>query len=136
MSDPWDDAEWDKLFSSAESQAWLEEMGKRVREARRRGKVKRLRIRDLYRPPVPTRHTCPVCHWKYCEQAPRDHYICPSCGTHFGYDDDITSIKELRARWFAGGRKWWSHYYEDRRKQKALASGFHRRRRMVRLKKR
>lgn len=131
----WDDAEWDKLFSSAESQAWLEKMAERVRLLRRRKRIRPMEIRYLYRPPVPSRYKCPVCHWKYCEQPPRDHYICPSCGTHFGYDDDGTSIKELRARWFAGGRKWWSLYYEDKRKQKALASGFHRGRRMVRLKK-
>jgi rubredoxin len=67
------------------------------------------------------RHTCPVCGYPDLEQppwandAPSDE-ICPSCGTHFGYDDFAGGdagrreqvYRALRADWKAGGARWFS----------------------------
>ncbi len=42
------------------------------------------------------KHRCPT------------YAICPSCGTEFGYDDDVLSHTELRERWIRAGMDWWS----------------------------
>lgn len=52
-------------------------------------------------------HTCPVCGYGELTDLPEHFSICPSCGTEFGYDDDMASHAELRQRWIAGGAKWW-----------------------------
>lgn len=53
-------------------------------------------------------YLCPVCGYDQLREPPQDHSICPSCGTHFGYDDFTTSHQELRRRWIAAGARWWS----------------------------
>src|SRR5439155_11226242 len=50
---------------------------------------------------------CPVCGYEM-EAPPRDHRICPSCGTEFGVHDVNASIPELRDAWIGTGPKWWS----------------------------
>lgn len=34
------------------------------------------------------------------------YYICPSCGTEFGYHDATKSFDEIRAVWLASGGLW------------------------------
>ena len=53
-------------------------------------------------------YTCPVCEYDKLVDPPEDHEICPSCGTHFGLDDDQRSHADLRAAWIAAGRPWFS----------------------------
>jgi hypothetical protein len=51
----------------------------------------------------------------WTDTGPSDE-ICPSCGTHFGYDDaaggDVTQREgryaELRQQWLNAGRPWFS----------------------------
>jgi hypothetical protein len=68
------------------------------------------------------RYACPVCGYPDLEEppwvndAPSDE-ICPSCGTHFGYDDvagggaagQQQTYKRLRAQWMASGSRWFSN---------------------------
>jgi hypothetical protein len=42
------------------------------------------------------------------DDPPRDHNICPSCGTEFGLHDVNATIEELRESWIKAGPKWWS----------------------------
>jgi RNA polymerase subunit RPABC4/transcription elongation factor Spt4 len=63
---------------------------------------------------------CPVCGYPDLFKPPwvgesASDEICPSCGTHFGYDDfDLNEVvretkhRELRQAWVAGGMQWWS----------------------------
>jgi hypothetical protein len=53
-------------------------------------------------------YICPVCGYNELTEPPENFSICPSCGTEFGYDDDMASHDELRNRWIASGAKWWS----------------------------
>lgn len=61
------------------------------------------------------RHICPVCGYDQLEDPPRNHNICNSCGTQFGYDDSTTSHEELRRRWVEEGMNWWSIYTDPPR---------------------
>jgi hypothetical protein len=68
-----------------------------------------------------TAFLCPVCGFAGLEEppwsdaAPSDE-ICPSCGTHFGFDDAAKGDaarrearhRELRERWKAAGCPWFS----------------------------
>jgi len=57
---------------------------------------------------------CRVCGYTALDELPYDKYgcasfgICPSCGTEFGYDDDINTHLKLRQRWVENGMNWWS----------------------------
>lgn len=51
---------------------------------------------------------CPVCGYNKLLHPPKDHYICPCCGTEFGFDDDAYSHEELRREWIAKGMLWFS----------------------------
>ena len=66
-------------------------------------------------------HTCPVCGYPGLYERPwsgesASDEICPSCGTHFGYDDWAEgdpgarpmAHAELRAKWLQAGRPWFS----------------------------
>jgi rubrerythrin len=66
-------------------------------------------------------HTCPVCGYPNLRSEPwrgdlPSDEICPSCGTHFGYEDfaggDPTrrpaEYASLRAKWKAAGFPWFS----------------------------
>lgn len=67
------------------------------------------------------RYVCPVCGYDCLYEPPwsdgvGSDEICPSCGTHFGYDDSASGDaglrearhRELRARWMDGGCCWFS----------------------------
>ena len=51
-------------------------------------------------------YTCPVCGYRCLENPPEDHFMCPSCGTEFGYDDVGHSHTELRRLWIMLGANW------------------------------
>ena len=58
---------------------------------------------------------CPVCGFDKLTQPPEDHYICPCCGTEFGYEDYAATFdgrfqrwQELRQRWINAGMPWFS----------------------------
>jgi hypothetical protein len=61
-------------------------------------------------------YQCPVCGYPGLEEPARDEEnvasleICPSCGFHFGFDDDSEGIsyEEWRHRWKAKGMPWFS----------------------------
>jgi|SRR5205809_3691288 len=55
-------------------------------------------------------NTCPVCGYLQMTSPPEDFYICPCCGTEFGYDDSTRSHLQLRNAWLASGAKWFSNY--------------------------
>lgn len=55
-------------------------------------------------------YTCSVCGWPRLRLPPRDHQICPCCGTHFDYDDYGMTHAELREDWAAKGYPWFSRY--------------------------
>jgi hypothetical protein len=65
--------------------------------------------------------TCPICGWPSLEEPPFDEdnegsdEICPSCGAHFGFDDEglwgaplEARFVELRQSWVRAGCPWWS----------------------------
>jgi hypothetical protein len=61
------------------------------------------------------RYGCPVCGFDALDRLPADDAICPSCGTHFGYEDfaetDAAQQQrwwELRDAWFRRGAPWFS----------------------------
>jgi hypothetical protein len=61
-------------------------------------------------------YQCPVCGYPDLDEPPENDAICPSCGTHFGYDDatpkaeDVENIwRSLRHSWGSLGRPWMSH---------------------------
>jgi hypothetical protein len=54
------------------------------------------------------KHTCPVCGYDALARAPVDYYICPCCGTEFGYDDIAHSWDDLRNLWLSKGAPWFS----------------------------
>lgn len=69
--------------------------------------------------------TCPVCGFGGLYEPPWDndaasHEICPSCGTHFGFDDAaggkaderVLAHRTLREKWIEAGSPWFSR---DRR---------------------
>ena len=73
------------------------------------------------------RHLCLVCGYPNLKEPPWRHdsasdEICPSCGTHYGYDDfaggDAAARDEvyrrLRAEWIGGGMVWWSSREQPR----------------------
>src|SRR5437879_5687512 len=49
---------------------------------------------------------CPVCAYPSLPFPPTNYYICPSCGTEFGNDDEDRTHAELRADWIARGAPW------------------------------
>jgi hypothetical protein len=51
-------------------------------------------------------YSCPVCGFGGLEFPPKDHAICPCCGTQFDYDDVTRSHEELRDSWIARGPRW------------------------------
>lgn len=66
-------------------------------------------------------YLCPVCGYDRLDEPPWDNEspsdeICPSCGTHFGYDDAAGGSaaqrqarhRDLRERWKAAGCPWFS----------------------------
>ncbi len=53
---------------------------------------------------------CPVCGYNNLEYPPEDYFICPSCGTEFGYDDFTVTHDELRRRWLDRGAHWFSGF--------------------------
>jgi hypothetical protein len=66
-------------------------------------------------------YVCPVCGYDRLADPPWDNEspsdeICPSCGTHFGYDDAAggdaarrqARHRELRESWIAKGMLWFS----------------------------
>ena len=57
-------------------------------------------------------YTCPVCGYPGLRSNPaeEDHFICPSCGTEFGYDDSSVSHRVLRNEWLQAGAPWFSAY--------------------------
>jgi hypothetical protein len=93
-----------------------------------------------------TRYTCPICGFDALEEPPYEldgqpapvgahgeplvveigsatHLICPSCGFHFGYDDELHLLdvpdnqilieldhifRRWRGQWIAEGMKFWS----------------------------
>lgn len=62
-------------------------------------------------------YTCPVCLFNRMEDPPEDHHICRGCGTHFEYDDDYYTYKQLRTMWDAAGQPrrgdpLWAHWLE------------------------
>ncbi len=42
------------------------------------------------------------------EFPPEDHYICPCCGTQFGYDDVNHSFLQIRNIWLQRGGQWFN----------------------------
>ena len=54
------------------------------------------------------KYQCPVCLYPGLARPPKDDYICPCCGTHFGYDDFSTTWDKLREGWIYGGAVWFS----------------------------
>lgn len=58
------------------------------------------------------KHICPVCGYPEMSEPAYDeykcptYYICPSCGTEFGYHDATKSFDDLRYQWIASGAKW------------------------------
>lgn len=55
----------------------------------------------------PSMSTCPVCGYK-SKRTIEDSYICPCCGTQFGYHDSVFSHSDLRHKWEAKGFPWHS----------------------------
>ncbi len=53
-------------------------------------------------------YSCPVCGFSQMRSAPRNHSICPSCGTEFGYDDFSVSQRTIRNEWLKAGTPWFS----------------------------
>lgn len=61
--------------------------------------------------------TCPVCGYNQLYEPPYDESgvpsdeICPSCGFHFGYDDDevgAIAFELWRVKWIQDGMVWFS----------------------------
>lgn len=58
-------------------------------------------------------YMCPVCGYKNLKKPPKNHVICPSCGTQFGYSDVGPESKAiryagLREYWIKNGKRWHS----------------------------
>lgn len=59
-------------------------------------------------------YVCPVCAYPEMEEPDVDEfgcstfYICPCCGTEFGYTDSTLSHEELRRGWIESGAQWFS----------------------------
>ncbi len=53
-------------------------------------------------------YQCSVCGYSKLIMPPKDHLICPCCGTQFGYHDSVASHEELRKEWIAAGLRWHS----------------------------
>src|SRR5439155_19645602 len=49
---------------------------------------------------------CPVCGFGGLREDARNHDICPSSGTEFGYDDVSRSHEALRIDWLQLGGQW------------------------------
>jgi len=64
------------------------------------------------------KYMCPVCDYDNLELPPRNHEICPCCGTEVGFDDFEKSNQQLRFKWIRGGRLWWSKNVTDDREIK------------------
>jgi hypothetical protein len=60
-------------------------------------------------------YLCPVCGYDEMQSPPEDYYICPSCGTEFGYEDfaetyegRVKQWERLRRRWLLNDMAWFS----------------------------
>lgn len=53
-------------------------------------------------------YQCPVCGYNQMLAPPSNHYICPCCGTEFGYDDFAKAHRALRNEWLSNGAPWFS----------------------------
>lgn len=53
-------------------------------------------------------YNCPVCGFDKLVHPPERFYICPCCGTEFGYDDATLSHPDLRREWINNGLEWFS----------------------------
>lgn len=56
------------------------------------------------------KYNCPVCGYDALAKPPVDYYICPCCGTEFGYDDVAHTWDELRNLWLSKGASWFSKH--------------------------
>lgn len=56
------------------------------------------------------KYLCPICGYNQLNVPPQDDLICPSCGTHFGYDDYAHSPAQIRNAWFNAGAEWFSRH--------------------------
>src|ERR1022692_202917 len=54
------------------------------------------------------RYNCPVCGFDKLHRPPKNHAICPCCGTEFDYHDCTVGHLELRKRWISNGADWHS----------------------------
>lgn len=66
------------------------------------------------------KYMCPICDYDKLEFPPRNHEICPCCGTEFGFDDFDKSNSQLREEWIRGGSLWWSTAVPDNRQKDKL----------------
>ena len=65
-------------------------------------------------------YLCPVCGYPNLRHPTKDtkgissDEICPSCGFHFGYDDDSegVSYEDWRKRWKNQGMNWFSQFHK------------------------
>ncbi len=53
-------------------------------------------------------YTCPVCGFGKLWAPAEDDFICPSCGTQFGYTDANRTHSQLRQVWIDNGKQWYS----------------------------
>jgi hypothetical protein len=53
-------------------------------------------------------YPCPVCGYSGLTRPPEDYYICPCCGTEFGYDDFAENSDDRARRWIELRQQWLS----------------------------
>lgn len=51
-------------------------------------------------------YPCPVCGYDRLEFPPENHYICPCCGTEFGYEDFAETFQDRQRRWVELRLRW------------------------------
>src|SRR5436190_6136106 len=52
------------------------------------------------------KYECLVCGYANMDHQPRDHAICPCCGTQFALDDVERTLEQLREEWILKGTPW------------------------------